>query len=76
MGDILRAERNKPDSPWAEKIKHEMREGGLVPSELSLELLQSHISQAMRGGRKKFILDGFPRKIDQADLFEKKVCRS
>lgn len=75
MGDILRAERNKPGSLWAEEIEYHMREGGLVPSELSMKLLQSHISTAMEGGRKKFILDGFPRKIEQAILFEKKVRR-
>lgn len=53
-----------------------MREGGLVSSKLSVELLQSHISKAMEGGRRKFILDGFPRKLDQVTLFETKVCRS
>ena len=76
MGDILRAERNKLGSPCREEIEYHMREGGLVPSELSMRLLQFHISEAMKGGRKKFILDGFPRKVDQAILFEKQVCRS
>lgn len=76
MGDILRAERNTPGSKWAEEIEYHMREGGLVPSELSMKLLRSHISKAMGGERKKFILDGFPRKIDQAILFEKEVHRS
>jgi UMP-CMP kinase len=73
MGDILRAERNTPGSPWAEEIEYQIREGGLVRSELSTELLQSHISKALEGGRRKFILDGFPRKVDQAILYEKKV---
>ena len=73
MGDLLRAERNTPGSPWAEEIQHHMREGGLVPSDLSMSLLQSYLSKALEGGRRKFILDGFPRKIDQAILFEKKV---
>jgi UMP-CMP kinase len=76
MGDILRAERNTPGSPWAEEIEYQIREGGLVRSELSTELLQSHISKALEGGRRKFILDGFPRKVDQAILYEKKVRRS
>lgn len=76
MGDILRAERNKAGSPYAEEIEHQMREGGLVSSELSLELLQFHIALAMEGGRRKFLLDGFPRKLDQVTLFKKKVCRS
>ena len=76
MGDILRAEKNAPDSPWAKEIDKHMREGGLVPSELSVELLQSHLSKALGEGRRKFVLDGFPRKIEQAILFEKKVCRS
>lgn len=76
MGDILRAEILEPTSQWAEEIKEHMREGRLVPTELSMKLLESHITKATMGGRKKFILDGFPRKIDQAILFEKKVCCS
>ena len=76
MGDILRAERNKAGSPYAEEIERQMREGGLVSSELSLELLQTHIAMAMERGRRKFILDGFPRKLDQFTLFTKKVCLS
>lgn len=73
MGDLLRAETNTPGSPWAAEIQYHMREGGLVPSELSMDLLQIYLTKALEGGRRKFILDGFPRKIDQATLFEKKV---
>lgn len=76
MGDILRAEKNMPGSPWSEEIDHQMREGGLVSDELSMTLLQSYISKAMKDGRQRFILDGFPRKIEQAVLFEEKVCWS
>jgi UMP-CMP kinase len=73
MGDILRAERDTPSSPWAKEIEDQIRKGGLVPSQLSMKLLQSHISKALVRGQRKFILDGFPRKVDQAILFEKKV---
>ena len=73
MGDILRAERSTPGSPWAEEIERQIREGGLVRSELSMELLQLHISKALERRRRKFFLDGFPRKVDQAILFEEKV---
>jgi UMP-CMP kinase len=73
MGGILRAERNTPNSSWVKEIEQQMREGDLVRSELSMELLQSHISKVLEGGRRKFILDGFSRKVDQAILFEEKV---
>ena len=73
MGDILRAEIDKLDSPWAEQIQYQMREGGLVRSDLSMRLLHSYIFAATMAGRKKFLLDGFPRNIDQAVLYEKNV---
>ena len=73
MGDMLRTERDRPDSPWAEQIQHQMREGGLVRPELSVELLESYISQAINASNKRIILDGFPRSIEQAVLFEQKV---
>ena len=73
IGDILRAERDRLNSPWTEQIQYQMREGGLVCSEISMKLLFSSISVATMAGRRKFILDSFPRDIDQAVLFEKKV---
>lgn len=73
MGDILRAERDRPGSQWAEQIQEHIHEGSLVPGELSVDLLQMHILEKLAAGRTKFIVDGFPRKIEQAVSFEKRV---
>lgn len=74
MGDILRAERDTPSSPWAKEIEDDIRKGKLVSSELTAVLLQSHVFKALLAGHRKFIIDGFPRTVKQAILFEKKVC--
>ena len=73
MGDLLRDERDKPGSPWAREINDAIHQGRLVSGELSIKVLQDHFSKGLKPGRNNVILDGFPRNIDQATLFEEKV---
>ncbi|XP_024538873.1 adenylate kinase isoenzyme 5 [Selaginella moellendorffii] len=47
-----------------------MAEGKLVPSEIPLNLLKAAMEKSER---KHFLIDGFPRSVDQAQLFEKKI---
>lgn len=66
-GDLLRGARNSDDE--RSKIICKMQdEGKLVPDELVLELLKDRISQA--DCKDGYILDGFPRNIEQAKKYE------
>lgn len=47
-----------------------MKEGKLVPMEITVGLLKVAMEKA---GAQRFLLDGFPRALDQAALFEEKV---
>jgi UMP-CMP kinase len=69
-GDLLREERNRKGSPYGELINEIIREGKIVPMEITISLLHN----AMKNSNgKKFLIDGFPRAIDQAEKFEEEV---
>jgi len=60
-GDLLRAERKDPTSEHGELINGFIREGKIVPVEITLQLLK----KAMVGsGQRHFLIDGFPRNLD------------
>lgn len=52
-----------------------MRSGELVPNEIILPSLQNQIDAKMREGKRRFIIDGFPRDLDQAVMFEEKTVQ-
>lgn len=62
-GDILREEKNK-NTPRAKTIADLIDKGSFVPDELILELIKDRTSQP--DCSQGFILDGFPRNIQQA----------
>jgi adenylate kinase len=66
-GDMLR-EAIKKGSPVGEKAKKHMQSGGLVPDDVIMELIQQRITEA--DCKPGFILDGFPRTINQASALE------
>ncbi|MBA7683104.1 adenylate kinase [subsurface metagenome] len=61
MGDMLR-EAVKNKAPLGEKAKEFMNSGNLVPDPIILELL----GKKMEGTKEGFIMDGFPRTLEQA----------
>ena len=73
MSDLLRAEMDKPDSPWAQEIKAKLPFGVLVSRELSTAVLQAWYSGLPQGHTTTYLLDGFPRDIEQAGDFSEKV---
>lgn len=89
-GDLLRAEQIRPESEYGELIKSYIREGKIVPMEITVALLSNamaaHKDQSSSssssaggsggGGKARFLIDGFPRKLDQAVFFEETVCPS
>jgi adenylate kinase family enzyme len=54
-----------------EKIRKIMAEGGLVPFELTVQIL---INGLIANPSKNYLIDGFPRSVEQAIYFEQHVC--
>ncbi|KAK9460717.1 adenylate kinase-domain-containing protein, partial [Lipomyces oligophaga] len=75
-GDLLRAEQARPGSEFGELISTYIREGNIVPQEITIALLRNAMQEAVSQGRTKFLIDGFPRKMDQAVKFEDDVALS
>jgi len=83
-GDLLRAEQDRPGSQFGDLIRTHIHEGKIVPMEVVIKLLENAmdavlVSKAGEGwgnGKGRFLVDGFPRKMDQAVKFEESVCTS
>jgi len=91
-GDLLRAERSRPDSTYGAMITEYIQEGKIVPMEVTVKLLEnamrdsfnsppkfpanSPLSAFWGSGRGRFLIDGFPRKMDQALKFDESICQS
>lgn len=69
-GDLLRAEQERPGSQYGELIKTYIKEGKIVPMEVTIALLENEM---LASGQDRFLIDGFPRKMDQALKFEEAV---
>ena len=65
-GDMLRAEVSE-GTPLGLEAKKIMDEGKLVSDEIVLGMVKNHILKAENG----FLLDGFPRNINQAEQLDK-----
>ncbi|KAJ5986930.1 hypothetical protein N7451_011295 [Penicillium sp. IBT 35674x] len=81
-GDLLRAEQVREGSQYGEMIKTYIREGKIVPMEVTVALLSNAMADSLAtspppaGTKARFLIDGFPRKLDQAVFFEATVCPS
>ncbi|CAL1703832.1 unnamed protein product [Somion occarium] len=84
-GDLLRAEQNRPGSAYGDLIRTYIKEGQIVPMEITVKLLENAMRAALEEGRTgegwqvghgRFLIDGFPRKMDQAIMFDDAVCKS
>jgi adenylate kinase len=68
MGDIFR-EIMKEDSQLGKKVKGYVEKGLLVPDDVVIEVLEQRLAKIPEG--KGFILDGYPRTVEQAKALEK-----
>jgi len=76
-GDLLREEQDRPGSQFGAMIKDYIREGQIVPMEVTIQLLENAMTGTIKeSGNRKFLIDGFPRKMDQAVKFEEAVVKS
>ncbi|PFH59487.1 hypothetical protein XA68_12274 [Ophiocordyceps unilateralis] len=76
-GDLLRAEQDRPGSQFGDLIRSHIKDGLIVPMEVTVQLLENAMAEALnRPGPRpaRFLIDGFPRKLDQAYRFEAAVC--
>jgi adenylate kinase len=69
-GDILR-ETMKSNTLVGRKVKGFVERGLLVPDDIVIDVLKQHISES--GEKRGFILDGFPRTLDQAEALDRVV---
>ncbi|KAJ9626310.1 bifunctional uridylate/adenylate kinase [Taxawa tesnikishii (nom. ined.)] len=76
-GDLLREEQDRPGSQFGDMIKQYIRDGLIVPMEVTIQLLENAMVATIdETGNRRFLIDGFPRKLDQAVKFEEAVCPS
>ena len=67
MGDIFR-EIMKEDTELGKKVKGYVEKGLLVPDDIVIEVLKHRLAKIPKG--KGFILDGYPRTLEQAETLE------
>jgi len=82
-GDLLREEQRREGSEYGQLIQTCIKEGNIVPMEVTIKLLENAMrqtiaeNQSVQGwgnGHGRFLIDGFPRQMDQAIKFEEDVC--
>ncbi|CAI4216529.1 unnamed protein product [Parascedosporium putredinis] len=62
-GDLLRAEQTRPGSEFGALIDDCIRNGAIVPMEVTVKLLENAMSEAMKSKgttKGRFLIDGFP----------------
>eukprot|EP00978_Attheya_sp_CCMP212_P042287 scaffold255243_cov48-Attheya_sp.AAC.4 len=61
-GDLLRAERQNPDSELGGLINEKISAGQIVPAEITVRLIRNAMeAAAAQNQNAKFLIDGFPR---------------
>eukprot|EP01043_Picozoa_sp_COSAG02_P043419 COSAG02_NODE_3780_length_6242_cov_10.962559_7_plen_859_part_00 len=65
-GDLLRAEQKREGSKHGALIKEYIKEGKIVPASITINLLKTAMEKQPG---KTFLIDGFPRQLDQAKMF-------
>ncbi|POV96113.1 hypothetical protein PSTT_15844 [Puccinia striiformis] len=69
-GDLLRIEQQREGSEYAPIIQEHIKEGKIVPMEIVLKLMQESMKRSIENGHTKFLIDGFPREMEQAVKFD------
>ena len=69
-GDLLRAEMAREGSEYGEMIDRIIKEGKIVPVEVTCNLIKNAMQEA-GWAEKMFLVDGFPRNQDNYDGWER-----
>jgi len=70
-GDLLREERSKPGTKYGELIEEHIRNGTIVPVEITCKLIEIAMQNS---GKQKFLIDGFPRNKNNLDGWNKEMA--
>ncbi|XP_044076343.1 UMP-CMP kinase [Siniperca chuatsi] len=72
-GDLLREERAREESEFGQLIASYIKEGRIVPVEITINLLRKAMEETMKKDEKKFrfLIDGFPRNEDNLQGWNK-----
>jgi adenylate kinase family enzyme len=73
VGDLFREEAVSSTSPYRDFINESINKSVLLPAQLTTYLLKQQMRTAQARGTQRFLLDGFPRSVDQAAGFDLKV---
>ena len=57
-GDLLREEQNREGSEFGQMIKDYIKEGKIVPKEVTIQLLENRMVEAEKEGKHLFLIDG------------------
>ncbi|XP_064554531.1 UMP-CMP kinase [Drosophila montana] len=69
-GDLLREERAREGSEYGQLIEDYIRNGKIVPVEVTCSLLENAIKNS---GKSRFLIDGFPRNQDNLDGWNRQM---
>ena len=70
VGDLLRDGASKVLANTGLDIMACMRDGKLVPKETVQSVLEDELVANVKAGKNHILLDGFPRSMEQTELFE------
>ena len=73
-GDLLRAEQAAAGSPLGSLIGACIAEGRLVPVAVIVQLLAAAIQRGMQAGQRLFLIDGFPRALEQKAAWDEAMA--
>lgn len=74
VGDYMREiSRHSTSEEYEGAIKEHLKQGKLLPTEIIVPVMHRKIREEIKNSNNLFLIDGFPRKIDQAFEFESQV---
>ncbi|OBT60416.1 hypothetical protein VE03_10113 [Pseudogymnoascus sp. 23342-1-I1] len=63
-------------SPFTDFITESKKKYVIIPAQLTVSLLQDEMSRGLSDGKRLFVVDGFPRSVDQANYFDEIISDS
>lgn len=74
-GDLLREERNREGSEYGALIEDNIKNGRIVPVEITCALLENAMNKTIEAtGNDRFLIDGFPRNEDNLQGWTNKMA--
>ncbi|CAF9938705.1 MAG: HD domain-containing protein 2 [Heterodermia speciosa] len=73
VGDLLREEIDRLGSPFASFINESIQSSVIIPAQLTVNLLKTKMNVSKTQGKSRFLIDGYPRSMDQAVMFEEEI---